>query len=255
MDAYAGIDVAFAKNKALPVAVCVYRDGHLEPLSLRDGGAPRPPRGAGNPKTLEEDIIEAFARDTIRYLREIERTYDVMIRRVAIDAPSAPKKAGAHRREAERALDKRGISCITTPDSLEFGAIRQKVAAYLAAGGVPARMPHANQLWMLVGFEIFRALRPAWECLEVFPHATVATLGAAGVYKSSPGAVLSQLRAVAKYTQWPASPSLEALVKVGYGAMHDRLDAYLAAWVASLELKEREPIGMPPDDGIWIPKV
>lgn len=34
MNAYAGIDVAIAKKKWLPVSVCVWRDGRLEPLPL-----------------------------------------------------------------------------------------------------------------------------------------------------------------------------------------------------------------------------
>jgi hypothetical protein len=255
MDAYAGIDVAFAKGKALPVAVCVLRDGRLEPLPIRDAQAPRPPRGAGNPKTLEVEIVEAFAKDTVRYLRDIEHTYGVTIRRIAIDAPSDPKKAGAHRREAEQALDRRGISCITTPNCDEFDAIRRRATAHLEAGGAISRLPHANQLWMLVGFALFRILRQTWECLEVFPQATVKILGAADVHKSRSGAVESQLAAAAKYTRWPLSPTTEALIKVGHGALHDRLDAYLAAWVASLEPEMREPIGVPPNDVIWIPKI
>jgi hypothetical protein len=59
------------------------------------------------------------------YLRTVETTLRVSIRRVAIDAPSDPKRRGERRRDAETALDARGISCITTPSDDEFVAIRE----------------------------------------------------------------------------------------------------------------------------------
>jgi len=43
-----------------------------------------------------------------------------------------------------------------------------------------------------------------------------------------------------------------ASAHAGYGPLHDRLDAYLAAWVASVGESEREALGSPPDDVIWI---
>jgi hypothetical protein len=46
---YAGIDVAVAKNKRLPISVSVRRDGRLEPLLLRSSDAPLAPEPAGKP--------------------------------------------------------------------------------------------------------------------------------------------------------------------------------------------------------------
>jgi len=37
------------------------------------------------------------------------------------------------------------------------------------------------------------------------------------------------------------------------GAGKRRVDAYLAAWVASLDESDRDAIGSTPDDVIWIP--
>jgi len=255
MDAYAGIDVAFAKRKTLPIVVCVRRDGRLEPLSLRRGAAPQPPRGQGNVKTLDPTVLAEFAEETVRYLRAVEVRFGVSIVRVGIDAPSDPSTDLEPRRKAELALDQRRISCFTTPSDQKFREIRVKVENHLVGGGAVARMPHANQLWMLVGFELFRRLRLEWECLEVFPQATVALLGVGGVHKTRDGGIESQLAAVARFTGWPTPPLPKALAQAGYGRLHDCLDAYLAAWVASLDLNAREPLGCPPNDVIWVPRL
>jgi hypothetical protein len=102
----------------------------------------------------------------------------------------AIKTNGLPRREAEKGLDKMGVSCITTPDDHQFTIIRAKAQAYLLTGGEESRLPHANQLWMLVGFELFRRLRKEWECIEVFPQAIAKTLGSASIHKSKPDGIL-----------------------------------------------------------------
>lgn len=255
MDAYAGIDLAFAKKKLLPIAVCVWRNGVLEPLPLRSSTAPLPPQGSGNAKILDDAAVEEFAESVARYLREVELAFGVIIRRIAIDAPCDPKRDGAARREAEKGLDRKKISCITTPDSKQFCEIRAKALAHLANGGEESRLPHANQLWMLVGFELFRRLRQEWECLEVFPQAIAATLGANGIHKTKGDGLLMQLSTAARFTGWPTGGDVSYLNRIGYGRLHDNLDAYLAAWVASLDVTDREPIGCPPHDVIWVPRL
>ena len=256
MEAFAGIDVAFAKRKYLPIAVCVWRNGKLCPLSLRSKQVPAPPQGHGNAVIIRDShTVKDFAESTLRYLREVEKSFGVAIRRIAIDAPSDPKTDGATRREAEKGLDSRGINCITTPDTQQFRAIRLKALAHLARGGEQSRLPHANQLWMLVGFELFKTLRQEWECLEVFPQAIARVLESAKIHKTKNPGLLCQLSAVACFTGWPDTVSKQCLKDIGYGSFHDRLDAYLSAWVASLDRDQREPIGMPPNDVIWIPLI
>ena len=44
-------------------------------------------------------------------------------------------------------------------------------------------------------------------------------------------------------------------LQIGYGSPHDRLEAYLSAWVASLERGHREPLGCEPNDVIWVPRI
>lgn len=255
MEAFAGIDVSFAKRKLLPIAVCVKNKIGLEPLSLRDLPGISPPRGQGNAKSLDHKTVTQFAKDTATYLHTIEDRFKVLISRIAIDAPSCPKKAGTRRREAEKALDSRGISCITTPDERQFESIRTEAIAHLASGGLESRFPHANQLWMLVGFELFRTLAQEWECLEVFPQAIAVSLGSAGIHKSNREGLLQQLSSIARFTGWPGTPTEDALKSIGFGKLHDRLDSYFAAWVASLQCDFREALGNPPDDVIWIPKI
>jgi hypothetical protein len=253
-EAYAGIDVAFAKRKRLPIVVCRRQGDILVPLSLQIGRV-KPPAGEGNARTLERTVVDEFAHKTVEYLQAIESEFGVRIRRVAIDAPSDPRPAGTARRQAEIELDRRRISCITTPDVIEFESIRARAIAHLAHGRPESRLPGANQLWMIVGFSLFRSLRQHWECLEVFPHAIATVLRVGAIHKSRTEGLTAQLESVARHTGWPSPPIASSLRLIGYGAGHDRLDAYLAAWVASLEESAREPFGEAPTDVIWVPRI
>lgn len=251
-DAFAGIDVACAKDKRLPVVVCVRNGDALVPLQLR-GHSVSPPRGMGNALTIDAASVERFADETTDYLRCIENAFSVRIARIAIDAPSEPKRKGTRRRDSECELDRRRISCFTTPDEVQFRSIIERVREHLEAGGAHNRIPHANQLWMLVGFALFRALRPHLKCIEVFPQAIAYALGVSGLHKSSPEGRARQLASVARYTSWPFPCAEAALKPIGFGPAHDLLDAYSSAWVASLREDECEPLGCPPRDAIWVP--
>jgi len=255
VDAFVGIDLAFAKRKRLPVALCSWEAGRLIPRRIAERGAPDPPRGAGNVAALDRSTVDRFADETAAYLRRLEAYFRVSIRRVAIDAPSDPRPETIKRRRAEEALDARRISCFTTPSVSEFAAIREKAQEHLRAGGAEARLPHANQLWMLVGFTLFERLRRDWECLEVFPQATAFVLGAGSTHKSRPGGVEAQLTAAAQHTGWPKPYSDHVLRGVVHGPAHDGLDAYLAAWVAALRPADRIALGISPNDVIWVPAV
>jgi hypothetical protein len=252
--AYVGIDVAFAKKKRLPVAMCVWDNGRLLPLPLPKFVDLDPPRGKGNVAALDPKTVRNFADETAHYLRDVEKHFEVSICRIGIDAPSDPKSPGLARRISERALDADGIRCFPTPSKVEIASILQKVTMHLDAGGAESRLPHANQLWMLVGFALFERLRQDWECLEVFPQATIFGLGANRRHKSKKDGVALQLAAVAKRTLWP-NPSLgESLKSVVRAPAHDGLDAYLSAWVAALGPENRACYGEPPNDAIWVPK-
>lgn len=253
-EAFAGIDVACAKRKRLPIVVCTRRAGALVPLTLRGEGLPVPPRGMGNALTINEGVVDEFAEATAVYLHEVEERFRVKIARVAIDAPSDPRIPGAARREAELELDRRGINCFTTPDPKAFELIAQKVGRHLVAGSPHNRIPHANQLWMLVGFALFRSLRPSWHCMETFPQAIAHALNQASLHKGTAEGLTCQLAAASLRTGWPEPCLTAALRPAGFGSPHDLLDAYLAAWVASLSDDELEPLGHPPDDVIWIPR-
>jgi predicted nuclease with RNAse H fold len=254
--AYAGIDVAVAKKKRLPIAVCTWQGGRIEPMALNAKGLPKPPRGPGNAAICDPTRCQELAAETASYLRAVETALRIKIHAVAIDAPSAPRAPGKSLRAAERALAARNISYIETPSADAFAAIPERVQAHLAAGGLQSTLPCANQIWMLFGFELYRVLGAAgWACLEVYPQATVRALGAGDIHKSGGGAVLTQLQAAAKYTNWPQEQDVSAFKSIGWGTLHDRLDAYLAAWVAALPRERREALGEEPDDVIWIPRV
>ena len=253
MLSYAGIDVAFAKGKHLPVVVVRPIDDAVVPLPLRRAAA-TPPRGLGNARALDAAVRETFAEETVAYLRAVETEFGVRIDRIAIDAPSDPKRSGSARRACEREMDRLKISCITTPDAEHFAAICARAEEHLAGGGAQSGIPAANQIWMLVGFALFQRLRREWECLEVFPQAIAAALGASKIHKRTPEGQRAQLTAAAKCTGWPSPPALTALDGIAYGARHDRLDAYLSAWIASLLESSRRAAGEPPNDVIWLPR-
>jgi uncharacterized protein DUF429 len=255
VEAFAGIDLAFAKGKRLPVAVCSWDNRRLIPRHVAERGAPDPPRGAGNVAALDPPKVARFAEDTAAYVRHLELYLGVSISRVAIDAPSDPRPDALKRRRAEEALAAQGVSYFTTPSAAEFEGIREKARQHLRTGGAESRLPHANQLWMLVGFAVFSRLRREYECLEVFPQATAFVLGASSTHKSRAGGVEAQLAAVAKHTGWPDPVDKAALRGVVHGPTHDGLDAYLAAWVAALRPTERTALGVPPNDVIWVPTV
>lgn len=253
--AFIGVDVACRKDKYLPIAICTWEGDRLVPQPLRELSLV-PPRGRGNVATLDAEEVRRFAREAATYIGAVCDVLGLMPTRIAIDAPAAPRRASLNRRLAEKAMDKAGIGCFTTPTLEEFGLIRQKVRRHLKRGGGPANLPHANQLWMLVGFALFEELSRVAPCIEVFPQAIVRTIGSGALHKSRPGAVREQLAAASYFTGWPGPEGNEvSLAPIAWGPTHDQLDAYLAAWVAALDESDRTALGEPPEDAIWVPSL
>lgn len=178
--AFIGIDLAVAKRKRLPVVICTWQDRQLVPFPLRRLDL-KPPRGPGNVACMDAGAIERFADQAAEYVRRACRQLGLTPIRIAIDAPRVPRGDERPRRAAEAAMDAAGISCFATPSASQFDAIRSKVALHLEAGGAEARLPHANQLWMLAGFALFRRLAEVAQCIEVYPQAIARSLGAGGI--------------------------------------------------------------------------
>jgi hypothetical protein len=256
-EAFVGIDVACAKGKLLPICVGIRAGNRFVPLSLR--GRRHPPRSAGNKAALDAAWCRGFADEVVAYLRDVEREHDVSITRIGIDAPSAPRSDGASVRASERGLGAAGISFFKTPSREDLEKNFAEAATYVASTRDETRMPHANTIWMRVGFALFDALRPRWECIEVYPQATVRGLVAAGAlpegsaHKSLGKTPLVQLQACSRYSGWPLEESARETRRIGYGALHDRVDAYLAAFTAALPPEQRVHYGNPPHDAIWAP--
>ena len=255
-NAFIGIDVAFAKKKRLPICVCVIRNNRLFPLVLRDNSnLPLYPRGRGNKLAIDTSVVENFAEEALAYICAIENKFDIKIVRIAIDAPSAFRRPEVERREAEQAMDKLGISCFATPSKEDFNNVIEKVEKHLGSGGSESTLPHANQLWMLAGFSLFERLRRKYECIEVFPQAIVAALGCSKVHKSKKDGLAAQEQAAWVATGWAGKSDNPDLISAVFGSSHDRLDAYLSAWIASLPEKERTCHGNKrSDDVIWTQK-
>ena len=254
-DAFVGIDVAIAKKKRLPVCLLVGEGDRLRGISLKESKLPKPPCGEGNRAALDPVRAGLFAQEVLIYLQEIERRVGVSIRRIALDCPAAPRKAALSRRKAERALDGMGISSFPTPSLQEIADMRRTIQKCLAEGCEEQRMPRSNQIWMIVGFQIFDALSKHYDCRKVYPQAIVRVLGCKG-YKRTTEGYNDQFAAAAKATGTSTTDLSQFLSSSLYGSNHDRLDAFLSAWVASLGDEGVEACG----DGslldtIWIPKV
>jgi predicted nuclease with RNAse H fold len=252
--AYAGIDVAIARGKRLPLCLAVLEEGRLVPLPLRRLRQPAPPRGGGNVWVLEPQAVRAFAEETAAYLDRVCAAEGLRLSRIGIDAPRDFCPPSIPVRPCEAALFKAGLSCFVTPSRARFEGIVAQARAHLRSGGSPGRLPHANRLWMLAGFALFRTLEGLAECREVYPQAAVRALGAGAIHKTRREGLEAQLQAVAAVTGWPPpATGLRALGEIAYGSAHDRLDAYLSAWVASLGVADLAAYGTPPHDLIWAP--
>ena len=253
--AFIGIDVCCKKGKRLPVSICTWQQGRLIPEALKKLPF-APPRGHGNAAVMNGRLVEEFVRGAEHYIVDACQALNLTPQRIAIDAPSRPRNESQPRRAAERAMDGAGIHCFTTPSAGEFKGIFDKVRAHLDGGGPENRIPHANQLWMVVGFRLFQVLKEVAECIEVFPQAIARVVGAGEVHKFKHGGVEAQLAAAAAHTGWPGgSPDEPEFQDIAYAPAHDRLDAYLSAWVAALDESDRIAFGEPPDDVIWVPRI
>src|SRR5690554_2319436 len=117
-------------------------------------------------------------------------------------------------------------------------------------------MPHAMQLWMLAGIEIARELATIAPVREVFPQANIRLLLPNVPHKSGKDVPLMQLQALAKQTGWPCTQEEWSTLKhISAGGMHDQVDAYSAAWVASLPETDVNVFGdIQQQDAIWVPR-
>ena len=87
---------------------------------------------------------------------------------------------------------------------------------------------------MLVGFELVRALERQSACIETYPQAIVHQLQCASHHKSTEEGLRSQIDEASKGMRVSATEMRAKLLAMGFGSTHDRLDAFLSAWVASL---------------------
>ena len=157
MDVFIGIDVACAKGKYLPIVMCSQENGRLVPLPL--GQYPiKPPRGLGNALTLHDEVNSAFANDVANYIETVCESFHLNPIRIGIDSPLRPRNDSLSRRFAEQALDKAGISCYTTPSTADFEAIKAKGIAHLQSDKPIQNLPHAHQIFMLLGFALNKRL-------------------------------------------------------------------------------------------------
>lgn len=247
-DAFCGIDMAFAKGKLLPVAVCVRDGAKVRAKDLRGVCDLKPlPRGKGNRMAFDRKAIKDFAEDTVAYLREIEKRVEVRIIKIAIDAPRKPAQNGE--RLCEQAIRAGGGSCFRTPTKSEWRQIEYQVRDHLECGKSVPTLPHANQLWMQAGFALFERLEQAgFECIETFPSAIVRAFDRLVPHKKTQDGFQRQLEILKRGVTFD-----DRVLKNRAGKNDDdRLDALLCAWVASADSGTRKPYGDGNDDTIWV---
>ncbi len=254
MSVYIGIDVACSVGKRLPI--CVVSGGYpLIPLMIPKHLAGLIPRGVGNKEITAAAPFHEAAGGVVSAINRIAIERGWQIKRIAVDAPAAPPATDS--RTSENELGRLGLSSFRTPPASAWAGIREKCANHLGLGGSAATLPHANKIRMLFGFELFACLNSGFraEVIEVYPFAIVRALLPACKHKSTEKGYRDQLAAVSARTGWEPQ-RLEARLKATVpGSRHDRLDAFMAAWVASLPVRGRRAFGnaQRPDDAIWVP--
>ena len=251
---FIGIDVACAVGKRLPLCV-VAADYPLMPLTIPKHLAGLIPRGVGNREIIAAAPFEQSARGVASAIARIRDEMGWKVERIAVDAPAAPPAKGS--RASEDELGRLGLSSFRTPVATAWAGIREKCVDHLRLGGTAATLPHANKIWMLFGFKLFALLKGGLraEVIEVYPFAIVRALLPACEHKSTEQGYRDQLFAVSARTGWEPQ-ALEAKLKATVpGSRHDRLDAFMAAWVASLPPEDRRAFGdaQQSDDAIWVP--
>jgi len=249
---FVGIDLAIAKHKRLPVAVCEADCGAMHFLSLRKDFV-APPSGIGNAAALNKARRAEFVAAIVAWLAEVETAQKRSIGCVAIDAPSSPCHENRQRRLAEIDLGRSGLSCFATPTRAQCESVVSEAKKHLEAGGSEARIPHANKIWMLVGFDLFEAISARWQCIEVYPQAIVHWIGANAEHKSKATGFAAQCTAFARAIGMSEEALKLNLHAACYGARHDCLDAMMSAWIASLPASDRKAYGNGTDDAIWVP--
>ncbi len=118
-------------------------------------------------------------------------------------------------------------------------------------------MPNANQIWMLVGFALFETLKKrGYDCIETYPQAVIHELKCSDKHKSTAEGFNSQLDSVARAAS-NSSPEVfqKTLETMGYGSRHDKLDAFLSAWIATLSPSQEKVFGGRPNDAIVVPNM
>jgi predicted nuclease with RNAse H fold len=206
---FVGINVACAKRKRLPICFTTFNGNRLEPLEVPPELTARLPVGRGNDQITQDNPFKTEAEIVADVLDDIAVKLAWRIVRVAIDAPAFKPMTGSRR--SKLSLRRCGLSSFLTPDTDGWNRIRQMCQEHLQAGKPLNRVPHANKIWMLFGFEIFKALRAKGtsDVIEVYPYATVRALLDECPHKATPGGYRRQLDAVATATGWNGN-SLES---------------------------------------------
>lgn len=252
MEVFVGIDVACAKSKRLPICVARKEGNKLIPLEFRA----ELPRGPGNIEITKSQPFRGLAKSIAFGFEEVCREKGWHVKRVAIDAPASAPAAG-QQRLCEDEMSKRKISFFQTPDVARWDEIKEGCHQHLKLGGLLSKLPHANKIWMLYGFELFSSLRSVGkiQVVEVYPYAIVSELLPGCAHKSTKEGYGNQLSEIASRTGWSSKDLEEQLKVTTFGGKHDKLDAFMAAWVASLPKTKLKAYGNPKnaDNSIWIP--
>ena len=251
---FIGIDVACAKGKRLPMCFARSVEGRLEPLELPRTTAQLIPRGLGNIAVRDALPFVEAANGTATAIQAICKQMGWTVERIAIDAPAEPSAFG--QRRCELALIEAGLSVFKTPSRDAWRGVLETCRAHLDSGAALARLPYANKIWMLYGFKLFAALRrTGFSLIEVYPFAIMHALLGEHPHKSTAEGYGLQLDVIARCTKWKPSELHARLRGAVGGSQHDRLDAFAAAWLASLPCGARQAYGNSNDDAdaIWVP--
>ena len=107
---------------------------------------------------------------------------------------------------------------------------------------------------VLTGFGIVEKLKDFCTVIEVYLQAIIREILPNVFHKTKRGVSEEKLNAIAQFTGWPTTEEANEINYIAAGSLHDRVDAYSAAWVASLSDDERGVFGdISNNDAIHIP--
>lgn len=247
---FIGIDLSVVKSKRPSV---LFMSEDLKPISVA-GIKHKPPLGIGNAGCLDTNVVSGYVRGIVDYIKQVQDILQLQIGKIAIDSPSMYRSSNVAIRSSEKELMSDGYTLYKTPTKAELSAAVKKLQAEVSKFGSIQSPYYSNLLWIIPGIQLFKELGKTYTCIETFPNAIVKQLDKNIGHKSNTEELYKQIGLFCKYLNIDKEELQRDLQTACVGSLHDRFDAYLCAWAASLPTEKIKIYGAE-NDTIHIPVI